>query len=138
MTDRLLFMLSKVQHKLTTYVRNELKKEGIALSTGQIGILLVLDQQRQTTMGSLSQALEIDNAAMTRLVDKLEKQGLVARKINPKDRRQMLISIMDTGLHQAEILNKVINTANRKISQGFSQKEMEVFKSVNQAILENF
>ena len=138
MTDRLLFMLSKVQHKLTTYIRNELKQEGIALSPGQIGILLLLKQERPTTMGQLSQTLEIDNAAMTRLVDKLEKQGLVERQINPEDRRQMLISITGTGLGQAGTVKSVVNAANRKIGEGFSQDEMETFKRVNLAILEKF
>ena len=63
MPDRLIFMLSKVQNRLGSYLKKELKKKGVELSPGQIGILLVLDRERQTTMGNLSQTLEIDNAA---------------------------------------------------------------------------
>jgi DNA-binding MarR family transcriptional regulator len=138
MPDRLLFMLSRIQNRLTSHIKNELKKESIALSPGQIGILLVLDRVSQTTMGNLSQALYIDNAAITRLVDKLERQKLVERRINPEDRRQMLITITEDGLGQAGIIKKIAKAANSKIKDGFTEKEIEIYKQVNQAILKKF
>jgi len=138
MPDRLLFMLSRIQNRLTSHIKNELKKEGIALSPGQIGILLVLDRVSQTTMGNLSRALYIDNAAITRLVDKLEKQKLVERRINTDDRRQMLITITEAGLNQAIIIKKIAKAANSKIKDGFTEKEIEIYKQVNQAILKKF
>jgi len=138
MPDRLLFMLSRIQNRLTSHIKNELKKEGIVLSPGQIGILLVLDRVSQTTMGNLSRALYIDNAAITRLVDKLEKQKLVERRINTDDRRQMLITITEAGLNQAIIIKKIAKAANSKIKDGFTEKEIEIYKQVNQAILKKF
>jgi len=138
MPDRLLFMLSKVQHRLSAHIKRELKKEGVVLSPGQIGILLVLDLDRQTTMGHLGRSLDIDNAAITRLVDKLEKQNLVERRINPDDRRQMLIRITEIGLATAETVKKVAKTANNRIKEGFTEEEIAIYKRVNLAILEKF
>jgi len=123
---------------LTTKIKQDLKKQGIVLSPGQIGILFALRKAHQTTMGNLSQTLEIDNAAITRLVNKLEKQGLVERSINPGDRRQMLITITEKGLEKAGTAVKIAKAANQKIKQGFSEKEMDIFKRVNKAIIEKF
>ena len=138
MSDRLFFSLSRIHYRLASYFKNEFKKRGIDMSPGQMGILMVLDRDRETSMGDLSRTLEIDNAAVTRLVDKLEKQRLAERRINPRDRRQMLIAITDAGLHQAQILKGVVQAANRKIEEGFSEAEMEIYGRVNQAILEKF
>ena len=138
MPDRLLFALSKIHYRLTSHFKKELKRIGIALSPGQIGILLVLEGLSETTMGLLSQTLEIDNAAITRLVDKLEKQQLVSRRVNPNDRRQMLIAITDAGMQKAVAVKKVAQAANRKIEEGFSQEDMAVYKRVNQAIIQKF
>ena len=98
MQDRFLFMLSKIQNKLSSHIRRKLKEQGVVLSPGQMGILLALENEKQTTMGELSRILEIDNAAITRLVDKLEKLDFVERQINLKDRRQMLITITSSGM----------------------------------------
>ncbi len=153
MPDRLLFMLSKVQTRLTAHMKGELKKAGVALSPGQIGILLVLsaaqtkkksadkkklNRNSQVSMGSISQTLDIDNAAITRLVDKLEKQGLVERHINLDDRRQMLISITEQGRESAVVIKKVAKAANQKIKKGFTEQEVDIFKRVNMAILNKF
>ena len=138
MPDRLLFALSKIHYRLTSHFKKELRRIGISLSPGQIGILLVLEGISETTMGLLSQTLEIDNAAITRLVDKLEKQQLVSRRVNPDDRRQMLIAITDAGMQRAVAVKKVAQAANRKIEEGFSQEDIAVYKRVNQAIIQKF
>jgi len=138
MPDKLLFLLSKVQSRLSTHLKREFRKKGIALSPGQIGILFVLERDGQTTMGHLSQRLDIDNAAISRLVDKLEKQNLVERQINPEDRRQMLIAAKEAGLNRAEEAKKIANATNSRIKEGFTEKEITIYKRVNRAILEKF
>lgn len=138
MQDRFLFMMSKIQNRVQGHIKRELKKAGLSFSPGQIGILLVLDQENQTTMGQIGQALEMDNAAITRLVDRLEIQKLVFREINPRDRRQMLISITTKGLEHTRVLKEIARAANDRIKQGFSKEDMAIYKRVNQAILEKF
>ncbi len=138
MSERFLFIMSKIHNKITSHIKKELKKEGLVLSPGQMGILLALDREGQTTMGELSGLLDIDNAAITRLVDKLEKLGLVERKINLEDRRQMLIFITDEGTANASVVKTVAQSANSKIKEGFTIEEMEVYERVNLAILKKF
>ena len=138
MPDKLLFMLSKVQHAVTTHLKKELKKEGIALSPGQMGILLALERDRQTTMGKLSQTVEVDNAAVSRLVDKLEQQNMVERYIDPSDRRQVIIAITREGLDKADIVKKIAQAANDRIKEGFSDREISIYRQVGLAIVEKF
>ena len=138
MSDRILFMLSRIQHVLSTHVRRELNEKGIVLSPGQIGILFTLEHGAETTMGELSGALEMDNAAASRLVDKLEKQGLVERFINPDDRRQIKIRMTPKGDDQARAAKAVVKGVNTRLRDGFTIDEIAVYNRVNRAIIEKF
>lgn len=138
MPNRLIFALTRIQTRVMAHMKQELQKAGVAFSPGQIGILLVLENVGQTSMGDLSQTLEIDNAAITRLVDKLEKQGLVERRINPDDRRQILIAPTATGLEKARIVKRIAQATNKKITEGFTREEIDTYARMNQAIIAKF
>ena len=138
MNDRWLFLLSKVHFAVTVHFKKELKKEGLDITTGQFAIMIALEQTGQTSMGDLSRILDIDNSAITRLVDKLEKKQWVERRINPEDRRQMLVTITNLGLEKAVILKRIARSANAKIQEGFSDAEMITFKKINQGIIQKF
>ncbi len=130
MDDRLLFLLSKAQYKLTNYLKSQFKAQGVNISPGQMGILFLLEQQDLRSMSELSNILEIDNSAITRLVDRLEKSGLVIRRSNPKDRRQYLIGITQKGMQQALKARDISTAVNNKIKEGFTDSEIEVFRRV--------
>ena len=138
MADRLLFLLARVQHRLTSHVNRELKEVGLTLSKGQIGVLVALTERSEATMGQLRETLDIDRAALTRVVDKLEDRGLVERRIGERDRRQVLIRHTAEGRKQAAEVLRVVKAANRQIQQGFTPEELDVFKRVNAAVLEKF
>ena len=138
MSDRLLFLLARVQHRLITHVNQELKKEGVQLSKGQMGVLVALTEQREATMGQLRDTLDIDSAVLTRVVDKLQDRGLVQRRSNQEDRRQVLIQATGEGLGQAAVVLRIFKAANGLIQEGFTSRELDAFKRVNAAILEKF
>lgn len=138
MSEKLFFLLSKVQYAITVHLKKELKKMGLDITTGQFAIMMALELVGKTTMGELSRILTIDNSAITRLVDKLEKQSLAERTINPDDRRQMLVSITDEGREKAVILKRIIQEANARIYEGFSEADMDAFVRVNQGIIRKF
>lgn len=130
MDDRLLFLLSKAHYKLTNHLKLKFKEQNINISPGQTGILFLLEQKDLRSMSELSRILEIDNSAITRLVDRLEKSGLVRRQSNPSDRRQYLIGITGKGMQQTSAARKISNDANSEIKEGFSDKEIEIFQRV--------
>ena len=130
MDDRLLFLMSRAHSKLTQYLKSQFKAQGMDISPGQVGILFLLGQRDLLPMSELSNILEIDNSAITRVVDRLEKSGLVIRQPNPEDRRQYLIGITDKGMELASKAKEIANSANDKIKEGFSDLEISVFQRV--------
>jgi DNA-binding MarR family transcriptional regulator len=138
LTDRILFMMSRIQNRILGHVKRELKKAGIVLSQGQMGVLLALERDGTVVMGKLSQILDMDNAALTRLVAGLEKRELVIREINLENRRQVRVTITPLGVEQVGIVKPVVMSTSKLISQGFSKEDMETYRKINQSILDQF
>lgn len=89
-------------------------------------------------MSELSRALGIDNSAITRQVDALEKKGLAKREVNPSDRRQYIISLTDKGRDNVKILSKIANQTNDRIKDGFTDNEIDIFLKVLRSFEEKF
>ena len=57
----------------------------------------VLEAPRGLTMSELSRRLMVTNGNLTGLVDRLVREGLVARVVSPPDRRAQIISLTEAG-----------------------------------------
>lgn len=55
------------------------------------------DSPRGLTMSELSRRLMVTNGNLTGLVDRLVREGLVARRVSPPDRRAQMISLTTAG-----------------------------------------
>ena len=135
--DRLVYLISRAQHSLMTYLKKELNTQGTSITPVQAGILFLL-RKNAHTMTKLSQILSIDNSAITGLVDRLEKSGLAQRTANPKDRRTYLIRITEKGKAEIDRAYVTIKRVNEEMKSGFSADEIETFKRVLNNLLDRF
>lgn len=138
MDDKLLFLLSKAENKLKNHFQKKINDQNIKLSPGQSGILFLLNNNDGLKMSELSKLLGIDNSAVTRLVDRLEKAGMVKRKANSADRRQYLICITKKGRQDIKRVGIIANQTNDIIKEGFTVEEIETFKKVLYAFISKF
>ncbi len=136
--DRLLFLVHKAQHRLTTHLKSEYRKGGVTVSPPQSLILLLLRDENMQSMSDLSEKLSIDNSAITGLVDRLEKDGFVAREKHPKDRRAFLIRVTRKGIRELKAVDEIVKKTNRGIKSGFTEKETEAFKAILNSFFSKF
>lgn len=59
--------------------------------------LMVLWEQRESTVGALGERLFLDSGTLTPLLKKLEKKGLVTRRRDPADERRVVVALTDAG-----------------------------------------
>jgi DNA-binding MarR family transcriptional regulator len=136
--DRLIYLLSMAQHTLRTYLASLFAREGMKITPPQATILFLLNERDGRIMSELGQALGVDNSAITGLVDRLEKAGLVARNLNPDDRRSLLIYITPGGRKEAKKAEALIQSVNETIKSGFSSRDLDAFSRVLQGFFEKF
>ncbi len=83
------FLLDKeVDHALT---------EQLDIGMSQLKVLYVLEKWPYSQQRSIARILGQDDSSISRLVQHLVERGLVARKPNPKDRRQHIIVMTSAG-----------------------------------------
>jgi DNA-binding MarR family transcriptional regulator len=113
-----------------------LKTGGI--TAAQSGALYYLREHDGCVLTELSQALGLDKSAITGLVDRLEKKGLMERRASTSDRRAIGIFITDSGKATAEKCLMVTGEFNEMIIEGLSEKEIDTFSRILQKVISRF
>jgi len=135
--DRLIYHISMAQQVLKNSINSSLKRSGVKITHAQAGIILLLGKQ-ELKMSDLGKLLGIENSAITQLVDRLENSNFVRRRMDPNDRRALLIAATPEGMAEAEKARAVIRKVNEEIKTGHSAGEIKTFKAVLGGILEKF
>ncbi|MGA7813048.1 MarR family winged helix-turn-helix transcriptional regulator [Caballeronia sp.] len=119
--QRILFALSKARHLLMAEL--EVALSGTSVTRSQASVLLLLSQDMAHSSVSLSKLLERDPASATRVVDRLERQGLVRRARNCPDRRVVNLTLTEAGRNAATRIAEIVPAMlNRRLS-GFTPLE---------------
>jgi len=121
-TEFLCFKLGTTARKLQKYYNERLSRYGITIA--QSFIILSLIEKGPSNVKDLAARLEIDSSAITGLVDRLEREGLVTRQTNPKDRRAFLINLTEKGEKLGQKLKPIASEFNEKIKSGLSKSEL--------------
>ena len=77
---------------------DDLRREtGLNLGWYEVLLLLAGAPDQRMRMSDLADGMILSRSAATRLVDRLERDGLVERSVCDSDRRGMEVSLTDTG-----------------------------------------
>lgn len=99
----------------------------IGLSVGQPKILSFLSHHDGCMQKDLAAMCDIEPATISRLLDKMESDGLITRSVVEGNKRAAAISLTDRGRHrQRETLEIRSRLEERELS-GFSSEERALF-----------
>lgn len=136
--DRLIYLISMAQLALRTRINTLFADAGLRVTLPQATVLFLLAEKDCRMMSELGRIIGVDNSAMTGLIDRLEKAGLVRREAKQEDRRALLIRITPEGRNEAGKAAKIIHVVNGNIREGFEAGQIEALKEVLHGVLERF
>jgi DNA-binding MarR family transcriptional regulator len=100
--------LAEFRYALGHYLRfskNAIELAGITLQQHQAMIFIIgYPGREQVTIGELAERLQIKHHSAVGLVNRLEEQGMVERRQNKDDKRQVLIGLTIKGIGVLESL----------------------------------
>jgi DNA-binding MarR family transcriptional regulator len=82
-----------------------MQDESLSLNPNQLSAMAVLLNSGDQLMGELAAQERVQPPSMTRIVNSLEALGYVVRRPDPRDHRQCLVSLTDSG-HQVLLANR--------------------------------
>src|SRR6478609_4458542 len=75
----------------------QMRDDTLGLNSNQLSAMAVLLNSGDQLMGELAALELVQPPSMTRIVNGLEERGYVARRPDPQDRRQCLVTLTDSG-----------------------------------------
>ncbi|MCX7992076.1 MAG: MarR family transcriptional regulator [Fimbriimonadales bacterium] len=88
------------------------------LTYSQMQALRYLYTHRRVTVGDLAEGLNISYPSATNMIHRLEKKGLIRRVANPRDRRQVGLTLTDSG---HEIIQRVDQERRQRFATVLAQ-----------------
>lgn len=130
-------MLYTAELKKRQIVRKFLVKIGLTPGQGQARILRYLAANSHLTQRELADACMLDVTTMSRVLDKLEKLGLILRERNPGCRRAYQISLTAEGQKKAQKIEEAFQRLADQMYEGIPEKDLDVFSRTLIKIEEN-
>lgn len=131
--DSVGYLLTRTRAKLAKAVDAVLAQHDITSAQG--GILMMLSSGNYRTAVELARELYIDSAAMTRMIDRLEKRALLERVRSAEDRRVVNLQLTEEGMRLAQQLPAMFCGVLSQSFSGFSQEELNQLKSLLRKVL---
>jgi DNA-binding MarR family transcriptional regulator len=94
------------------------------ITVPQLSALFQLTREDGARLTDLSEALGLDNAAVTRLAERLERKGLAERRPCPDDARAKRLHLLPLGRERARQGLAVLGQVRAPMERGFSEAEL--------------
>ncbi len=111
-------LLLEAYARLTSDLDADLQQsDGISLQTLEVLLRIARSADSRVTMSELAGAVSLTTGGVTRLADRLEKDGLVQRVACPSDRRVVHLAVTDEGRRVLEhALENHLQGLERRVS----------------------
>jgi DNA-binding MarR family transcriptional regulator len=133
--DSVGYLLGRARTKLAKSLDVALVERGITHAQGSI--LLMLASGKYETAADLARELYIDSASMTRMVDRLEKRGLLFRVRRDDDRRVVSLRLTGAGQELTRQLPEIYAAVLNRNFVGFSAEELGMLSGLLRKLLAN-
>jgi DNA-binding MarR family transcriptional regulator len=105
-----------------------------ALSLVHLNVLTVLEAEGPLPMKSLAEAMDVSDASVTGIVDRMEKRDLVERRHGTDDRRQVLVHLTDAGRQVFRDMEDHRREIHRRVVAELSDEDLIVVRNGMRAI----
>lgn len=122
---RLFFLLSTAQKRVQRWLNAQMASRG-DLTQAQAGVLFFLGRNDGALIGEAAQALDVAPSAMTGIIDRMARAGLVTRGQNELDARGQRIYLTEQGRAARAQARRGLEKANAVLAEGFTQAELDV------------
>ncbi len=129
------FMMRNVHASFHKMIDVEMQKHD--LTAMQWKPLLLIYYGTVNTAATLAKESCLDTGATTRMLDRLQKKGLVERTRCEQDRRVVYVTLTDEGLRICKKIPKDLCKVMNHHLKGFSQSEVDTLKSFLNRMLAN-
>lgn len=129
------FYITQIKQLQDRIFERLLLESGLEISGGQGRILFILWKTDHLTISEISEKTSLAKNTISVVIDGMVNKGIVAREINPRNRRQTIVSLTDYAKSLKGKYEAVSERMNVLFYQGFSEDEQKQFEQYLARIL---
>jgi DNA-binding MarR family transcriptional regulator len=129
------YLLNRAGARIAAAFNAEMRQIGASLQVWRV--LAALREQDGRRMGDLSKTTSIEVSTLTRLVDNMEKDGLVARRRDPGDARAISLYVTASGRRLTQRIVPIAERYEAVALEGFTAGEVAVLKKALRRLYDN-
>src|SRR5579863_7616042 len=130
------YLIARVKSVMSNMVTQRTMAE-LGITSTQASILFMVASGRCLVAADLARDYGIDASAVTRLIDRLEKRGLLTRVRSSEDRRVVRLALTPEGYELAARMPEIFTSVLDKLLAGFTPEEVGFLKSMLRRVLVN-
>lgn len=115
--------LTKVSRRVRTVFNQQVTAHGLTYPRART--LFRLTKKANMTQTELACELELEQATLVRLLDRMEENGLIERQPDPRDRRAKLVALTPHGEEQAALVRAIADRIRGRIFEGIDLDELQ-------------
>lgn len=128
--------ISKLSNKLRRKIDAFSSKENFSGSQGKV-LHFLLAQTSDVFQKDIEEEYSLRPSTATVLLKKMEQNGLIYREAAENDARWKKIIVSEKALQYKDIVMADILNLEKKLTQGISENDLDVFFSVVEKMLDN-
>jgi DNA-binding MarR family transcriptional regulator len=129
------YLLNRAGARIATAFGEEMRPLGASLQVWRV--LAALREKEGRRMGDLSKTTSIEVSTLTRLVDKMEKDGLVERRRDAEDARAVALHVTAAGRRLTKRILPIAERYEAVALEGFTPAEAEVLRQALRRLYDN-
>jgi DNA-binding MarR family transcriptional regulator len=127
--------LSRISRGLTRIGDARLRRLGLA--TAQLPVLSMLRNGERLSQADLAKAAKVEQPTMAQLLARMERDGLIHREPDPRDRRSSLVMLTDAARERLPAGRQVLREGNVEMTRGLSPEEVATLVGLLRRVLDN-
>jgi len=129
------YLLNRAGARIAAAFNADMRQIGASLQVWRV--LAALREQDGRRMGDLSKTTSIEVSTLTRLVDNMEKDGLVVRRREAGDARAISLHVTPSGRRLTQRIVPIAERYEAVALKGFSAAEIAVLKKALRRLYDN-
>ena len=116
---------------------SEMRLKPLGFGVGHLPVLVALQDGQVQSQRNLARFARIEQPSMAKMLDRMERDGLICRTPDPEDRRSSRIALSHTARAQLPDACAVLFDGNREALSGFTDEEETQFLAMLTRLIAN-
>lgn len=111
--------------------------ENVNITGSEHSVIIYLSMHTWGNQAQISQALMLNKGTIAKTLAKLEEKNIIERSINPKNKREKIVSLSEYGKSMIDIVLNISDQWEKDVLAGLTAQEKDIFYNLIEKVADN-